>query len=82
VKAPAGLASNADGELSCSTCHQSFSPLDRETPRTTCAACHDGDRGGKFERVLAADQPNCISCHVQHPRGRRTWGRSLLAQKP
>jgi hypothetical protein len=82
VKAPAGLASNSDGELSCSTCHQSFSPIDRETPRTTCAACHSGDRGGKFERVLAADAPNCISCHVQHPRGRRSWGQTLLAQKP
>ena len=80
VKAAPGLVANADGELSCSTCHQTFSPFDRQTPQTTCAACHNGDRGGKFERVLAADQPNCISCHVQHPRGSRTWGRSLLAQ--
>lgn len=82
VKATAGLASNAEGELSCSTCHQSFSPIDRDTPRTTCAACHHGDRGGKFERVLAPDKPNCISCHVQHPQSRRGWGRQLLAQQP
>jgi FHA domain len=81
VKAPAGMPSNLEGELSCSTCHQTTSPIDRETPRTTCAACHSGDPGGKFERVLAADQPNCISCHVQHPRGRRAWGRSLLARR-
>jgi hypothetical protein len=78
VKAAAGLASNRDGEVSCSTCHQSFTPIDRETPRTTCAECHNGDRGGKFQNVLTADRPNCISCHVQHPQGRREWGRQML----
>ena len=82
VRATAGLASNAEGEVSCSTCHQSFSPIDRDTPRTTCAACHNGDRGGNFERVLAPDKPNCISCHVQHPQSRREWGQQLLAQQP
>jgi hypothetical protein len=81
VRAPRGMPANADGELSCSTCHQTTSPIDRETPRTTCAACHNGDPGGKFERVLAPDAPNCISCHVQHPRARRVWGQSLLAQR-
>ena len=65
--------------MSCSSCHRAFSPIDRETPRTTCGACHNGDRGGKFEAVLAADRPNCISCHVQHVEGRRSWGRSMLA---
>jgi pSer/pThr/pTyr-binding forkhead associated (FHA) protein len=79
VRAVKGLQGNAAGEMSCSTCHVSFSPIDRETPRTTCGACHNGDPGGKFERVLAPDQPNCLSCHVQHPKGRRTWGTSLLA---
>jgi len=79
VKAVGGLQGNSEGEMSCSTCHTAFSPIDRETPRTTCGACHNGDRGGKFERVLAPDQPNCLSCHQQHPKGRRTWGASLLA---
>jgi pSer/pThr/pTyr-binding forkhead associated (FHA) protein len=79
VKATEGIQGNSAGEMSCSSCHASFSPIDRETPRTTCGACHNGDRGGKFERVLAPDQPNCLSCHVQHPKGRRTWGASLLA---
>ena len=79
VKAPAGWPSNREGEMSCSSCHRAFSPIDRETPRTTCGACHNGDRGGKFEAVLAADRPNCISCHVQHVEGRRSWGRSMLA---
>lgn len=79
VKAVGGLPSNRDGEMSCSSCHKSFgNPLDRETPRQTCVICHNGDRGGKFEKVLAADRPNCISCHVQHPQARREWGRALL----
>jgi FHA domain len=79
VRTVEGLQGSRDGQVSCSTCHQTFSPIDRETPRATCARCHNGDRGGKFERVLAADQPNCISCHVQHPQGRRSWGHTLLA---
>ena len=78
VKALAGMPANKEGELSCSSCHRAFNPIDRETPRQTCAACHDGDPGGKFEKILAPDRPNCISCHVQHPLARREWGRALL----
>jgi hypothetical protein len=78
VKAVGGLLANRDGEMSCSSCHKSLSPVDRETPRATCGTCHNGDRGGKFEKVLAADRPNCISCHVQHLQARREWGRALL----
>jgi predicted component of type VI protein secretion system len=78
VKALAGMPANREGEMSCSSCHKAFNPIDRETPRQTCAACHEGDRGGKFEKVLAAGRPNCISCHVQHPLARREWGRALL----
>ena len=80
VKAVGGLPSNSEGELSCSSCHKFFSPVnvDRETPRATCAVCHNGDRGGKFQGVLADDRPNCISCHVQHLEARREWGRALL----
>jgi hypothetical protein len=78
VKAVAGLPANRDGEMSCSSCHKSFSPIDRETPRQTCGTCHNGDRGGKFEKLLAPDHPNCISCHVQHLQARREWGRALL----
>ena len=78
VRALAGMLANREGEMSCSSCHKAFNPIDRETPRQTCAACHNGDRGGKFEKILAADRPNCISCHVQHPLARREWGRALL----
>lgn len=81
VKAPQGFPANSDGEMSCSSCHQAFAPIDRQTPRTTCNACHNGDRGGKFEKILGPDKPNCISCHVQHTKARREWGASLLTQQ-
>lgn len=56
VKVVAGIKGNAEGRLSCNSCHLSFDPIDRETPRTTCAACHS----------TADAKPNCTSCHVQH----------------
>jgi hypothetical protein len=55
VKIAPGMKGNAEGRLTCSSCHNSFDPLDRVTPRTTCAACH-----------VSNGQPNCTSCHVQH----------------
>jgi pSer/pThr/pTyr-binding forkhead associated (FHA) protein len=67
VKLVPGLKGNAEGRLSCSSCHNSFDPLDRTTPRTTCAACHVKD--GK---------PNCTSCHVQHILDKRRWSASML----
>ena len=79
IRAVEGLASRG-GEISCSSCHKNFNPIDRETPRQTCGVCHDGDRGGKFEKVLAPDRPNCVSCHVQHLHARREWGRALLIE--
>lgn len=79
VKIVEGLRGNKDGELSCSSCHQSFAPLDRVTPRTTCASCHDGDRSGRFRNSIAGDQPNCVSCHVQHVKDKRQWAASFLA---
>jgi len=56
VKVVAGIKGNAEGKLSCNSCHQSFDPIDRETPKTTCAACHS----------TASGKPDCTSCHVQH----------------
>jgi hypothetical protein len=58
VKVVAGIKGNDEGRLSCNSCHQSFDPIDRATPRTTCAACHNKPDG----------QPDCVSCHVQHRR--------------
>ena len=56
VKVVAGILGNDEGRLSCNSCHKSFDPIDRETPKTTCAACHSKQNG----------QPDCTSCHVQH----------------
>lgn len=56
VKVVAGIPGNDVGRLSCNSCHKSFDPIDRQTPKTTCAACHTKQNG----------QPDCTSCHVQH----------------
>ena len=80
VRVVTGLSGDAKGRLSCSSCHKSFDPIDRETPRTTCGNCHNGLKEEKTDRVLiAADQPNCTSCHVQHIEDQRRWGTKFLA---
>jgi hypothetical protein len=56
VKVVTGIKGNAEGRLSCNSCHLTFDPIDRTTPRTTCAACHS----------TASGKPDCTSCHVQH----------------
>jgi pSer/pThr/pTyr-binding forkhead associated (FHA) protein len=72
VRSVEGLPANAAGELSCSSCHKSFNPIDRDTPRTTCGACHNGKLETGSNRVLiASNQPNCTSCHVQHVKDKR-----------
>ena len=69
-----GLAGNPEGELSCSSCHKSSNPIDRETPRTTCGTCHNGRLElGTNRVIIAKDKPNCTSCHVQHVRDKRHW---------
>ena len=67
VKVAPGMKGNSEGRLSCSSCHDSFEPLDRSTPRTTCAACHVKDA-----------KANCTSCHVQHILDERRWSTSML----
>ena len=67
VRLAPGMKGNAEGRLSCSSCHNSLNPIDRVTPRTTCATCHVKD--GK---------PNCTSCHVQHILDKRRWSISML----
>lgn len=78
-----GLAGNADGEMSCSSCHKSFNPIDRVTPATTCALCHNGNNGqvdSQGQHTLIADSaPNCSSCHVQHVKQPGHWNPKLLA---
>ena len=81
VRTTGGLAGVEGGYVSCSTCHKSYgATLDRETPRTTCAACHSGKLDAQTGRaLLGADTPNCTSCHVQHVKSQRHWNPSLLA---
>ncbi len=81
VRVVAGLQGNARGQLSCSSCHKSFDPIDRETPRTTCGTCHNGLVESGTNRILiASNKPNCTSCHVQHIKDVRSWGSSYLSQ--
>lgn len=82
VKKTDGIPGNARGELSCSSCHKSFDPIDRETPRTTCANCHNGKvELGTNRLLIAGNQPNCTSCHVQHVKDKRHWNPSLLVSR-
>lgn len=74
LKAPEGVKGDSKGLVSCSTCHTSFDPIDRVTPRQTCGACHATaadatTRDSRFGVVPA----NCISCHVQHPYSTGRW---------
>ncbi len=74
------LLTDNSGKISCSSCHTSFDPIDRETPRQTCGTCHNGttDKGsGKI--FVAENQANCVSCHVQHPFSQRRW-REFLSE--
>lgn len=74
VRARSGEKANTEGELSCSSCHKSFNPIDRDTPRTACGNCHNGYLEPTSQRVLiTADKPNCISCHVQHATSPGRW---------
>ena len=81
VRTVAPLQGNAQGQLSCSSCHKAFNPIDRDTPRTTCGVCHNGKTERDTNRVLIAlDRPNCISCHVQHVKDKRHWNPELLVE--
>lgn len=76
VKAANGITGIEDGALSCSSCHKAFGgKFDRETPRRTCANCHDGNVEKSTRQLLVeADKPNCTSCHVQHYYDNYRWG--------
>jgi hypothetical protein len=68
--------------LSCQSCHQSFGTnVDRKTPRTTCGKCHNGMKDALGQTLVAANAPNCISCHVQHLKDKRHWNPEMLADK-
>ncbi len=78
LRAPEGVRSDSRGLVTCSSCHQSFDPIDRTTPRQTCAACHTKPSGaGSRDARFGADTANCISCHVQHPYSSERWSEFL-----
>jgi hypothetical protein len=82
VQAVAGIPGNKDGELSCSSCHAMRDPIDLTTPRTICAKCHNGQPDPRAGRqVIAADKPNCTSCHIQHIKDKRHWNPGLLSSQ-
>jgi len=79
VKIVSGIQGNALGQLSCSSCHTSFDPIDRATPRTTCGVCHNGlKQEGTNKVLISSSQPNCTSCHVQHIKDKRNWGDKFI----
>ena len=79
VHAVSGLKGNKEGQVSCSSCHETRDPIDLVTPRTTCAKCHNGQVDPRVGRqVIAADKPNCTSCHVQHVKDKRHWNPKLM----
>lgn len=79
VRIVPGIVGNELGQVSCSSCHKSFNPIDRDTPKTTCSVCHNGRVDPVSKRsLIAASEPNCTSCHVQHVMDQRRWGTELL----
>lgn len=77
-----GIEGNSSGEVSCSSCHKSFQPIDVETPRTTCAACHNGKMDvATGAKLIADNQANCTSCHVQHSADKRHWNPGMMSDQ-
>jgi FHA domain len=75
-------AGNGMRVISCSSCHLSFTPIDRETPRSTCIRCHNGQIFEPTSRsVQSASTLSCTSCHVQHIRDKH-WRPPLFADAP
>ena len=78
LKAPPGVTGDSRGLVTCSSCHRSFDPVDRVTPRETCAACHTStEASASRDPRFVAGSVNCISCHVQHPFSAGRWSEFL-----
>jgi hypothetical protein len=75
LKVPDGVRGDSQGLVSCSTCHESFDPIDRNTPKQTCSACHTtaAEATDRDKRFPSNGSANCISCHVQHPYSGGRW---------
>lgn len=79
LQAPPGVAGDSRGLVTCSSCHKTFDPVDRVTPRETCGACHTTSEAASATRDprFVAGSINCISCHVQHPFSSWRWSEFL-----
>ncbi|MEO8650414.1 MAG: hypothetical protein ABI539_14720, partial [Acidobacteriota bacterium] len=77
LNVPEGLKGDSRGLVSCSTCHNNFNPIDRQTPRQTCTVCHTNSTGTQRDQRFAGSSVNCISCHVQHPYSGGRWSEFL-----
>lgn len=78
LKAPSGVTADSRGLVTCSSCHTTFDPVDRVTPRQTCAACHTSSSASAVrDERFAPGAVNCISCHVQHPFSAQRWNEFL-----
>ncbi|HBB94073.1 MAG TPA: hypothetical protein DC054_01665 [Blastocatellia bacterium] len=74
VRAVPGIKGDPQGLLWCNACHEPMEPPSRTTPRTKCGLCHGGRIEVQTGRVLiAADKPNCTSCHIQHAMDKRNF---------
>ena len=81
LTAPAGVTGDKFGLVSCSSCHKSFTPIDRVTPRQTCATCHTTPVNSvNRDTRFVAGQVNCISCHVQHAYSGTRWSEFLSGE--
>ncbi|MDT5122974.1 MAG: hypothetical protein QOC96_2456 [Acidobacteriota bacterium] len=75
-------AGNGMRVISCSSCHKSFVPIDRTTPRTTCIRCHNAQIFEPRPReVRPTSLISCTSCHIQHILDKH-WRPSLFADAP
>lgn len=74
-----GAGTDSPPVLSCSSCHRSFNPPDREYPRQTCIACHSGPANETERGSIAAGAPDCVSCHVQHVMDKRHRNPDVLS---
>ncbi len=78
LRAEGIMKTDAKGAVSCTSCHNSFDPIDRATPRQTCGHCHNGMTDRQTgEVIIPQNQANCVSCHVQHPYSRGRWREHL-----
>lgn len=78
LTAPPGIKGDKFGLVTCSSCHKSQDPIDRATPRRSCAVCHTTELGDETRDArFVPGQVNCISCHVQHAYSGTRWNEFL-----